>query len=76
MRYPLILLIRVYQLCVRPLLGPCCRFYPSCSDYAREALQTHGIFYGGYLVIRRLVRCGPWHPGGLDPVPERDSAKK
>jgi len=70
MRALLIALIRVYQLFVSPLLGNHCRFYPSCSQYAREALEQHGALRGGWLAIRRLLRCHPWHPGGVDPVPE------
>lgn len=66
-----IALIRAYQYLISPLLGPHCRFYPSCSHYAVEALQRHGILRGGYLSLRRLSRCHPWHPGGIDPVPEK-----
>lgn len=63
------LLIRGYQLFISPLLGPRCRFYPSCSHYAQEALQVHGLRRGGWLALRRIGRCHPWHPGGVDPVP-------
>lgn len=70
MRAILIALIRAYQLCISPLLGPHCRFYPSCSQYAREALERYGALYGGWLAIRRVLRCHPWHPGGIDLVPE------
>jgi len=63
------LLIRLYQLTVSPLLGPRCRFYPSCSEYARLAIMRHGVLAGGWLAARRLGRCHPWHPGGFDPVP-------
>lgn len=66
-----IALIRGYQYLISPLLGPHCRFHPTCSQYAIEAIQIHGLAYGGYLAIRRLLRCHPWHPGGLDPVPEK-----
>ncbi|MFO1426863.1 MAG: membrane protein insertion efficiency factor YidD [Steroidobacteraceae bacterium] len=62
-------LIRLYQLVVSPWLGPRCRFHPSCSHYALEALEVHGLLRGGWLAARRLGRCHPWHPGGLDPVP-------
>jgi uncharacterized protein len=62
-------LIRVYQWTLSPLLGPKCRFYPSCSNYALEAIHRFGILHGGWLTLRRLGRCHPWHPGGIDPVP-------
>ena len=62
-------LIRVYQRCVSPLLGPRCRFYPSCSQYMLEALQTHGLLKGLWLGLRRIGRCHPFHAGGFDPVP-------
>jgi putative membrane protein insertion efficiency factor len=65
------LLLRAYRYFLSPLLGPVCRFYPSCSQYADEALERHGVFVGGWLAAGRLCRCGPWHPGGYDPVPER-----
>jgi len=64
----LILPIRAYQLLVSPLLGPRCRFYPSCSSYALEAIRVHGPLRGTWLAGRRLLRCHPWNPGGLDPV--------
>ena len=70
MRAILIALIRGYQLFVSPLLGNHCRFYPSCSQYAREAVEQYGSLRGGWLAIQRLSRCHPWHPGGVDPVPE------
>ncbi len=69
MKYPLLALIKVYQWVVSPLLGPTCRFYPSCSAYAVEALQVHGLLRGTALAGWRLLRCAPWHPGGVDPVP-------
>lgn len=62
-------LLRVYQYTLSPLLGPRCRFWPSCSHYAVEAIQVHGPIKGGWLTCRRLVKCHPGHPGGLDPVP-------
>jgi hypothetical protein len=65
----LVLPIRLYQLVISPLLGPRCRFYPSCSAYAVEALQRHGALRGSWLAVRRLGRCHPWNPGGPDPVP-------
>lgn len=61
--------IRLYRYLVSPLLGPACRFHPSCSSYALEALRTHGALRGTLLAAWRLARCHPWHPGGLDPVP-------
>ncbi len=67
----LVLPIRAYQLVLSPLLGPRCRFYPSCSAYAVEAITTHGPVRGLWLAGRRLLRCHPWNPGGLDPVPPR-----
>ena len=65
----LILPIRLYQRWISPVLPHRCRFYPSCSEYAREAILRHGPLKGGWLALRRLLRCGPWHPGGYDPVP-------
>jgi uncharacterized protein len=62
-------LISLYQLVISPLLGNRCRFYPTCSQYAKEALAVHGVWRGSWLGIRRLARCHPWHDGGLDPVP-------
>jgi putative membrane protein insertion efficiency factor len=69
--------IRAYQLVVSPVLGNHCRFYPSCSQYAFEAIGRFGVLRGGFMALRRLSRCHPWHPGGLDPVPDphSDSAK-
>ena len=65
------LLLRGYRYFLSPMLGPACRFHPTCSQYADEALQRHGMFGGGWLAVRRVCRCGPWHAGGYDPVPER-----
>ena len=62
-------LIRCYQRVLSPLLGPRCRFYPSCSQYMYEALQVHGPWRGLWLGLRRIARCHPLHPGGIDPVP-------
>ncbi|MCO6440942.1 MAG: membrane protein insertion efficiency factor YidD [Nitrococcus mobilis] len=69
MRTLLIGLIRCYQWLISPLIGPCCRYYPSCSQYAIEAIRMHGSARGGYLTTRRVLRCQPWHTGGVDPVP-------
>jgi len=63
------LLVRGYQLLIRPLLPPACRFVPSCSEYTRGALLQHGVLRGGWLGIRRVMRCHPWNPGGYDPPP-------
>jgi uncharacterized protein len=68
----LIALLTGYRRYVSPLLGPRCRFYPSCSAYALEAVQVHGALRGSWLAMRRLSRCHPFHSGGLDPVPGRD----
>ena len=70
MKTPLLLLLRAYKLGVSPYLGQNCRFYPSCSDYAAEAIRRHGAWKGSMLAGKRLCKCHPWHPGGLDPVPE------
>jgi putative membrane protein insertion efficiency factor len=61
-----------YQWTLRPVLGCNCRFHPSCSEYALEALGTHGAIRGAWMSGRRILRCNPWHPGGYDPVPETD----
>ncbi len=61
--------VRVYELTLRPVIGANCRFYPSCSAYAREAFICHGARRGGALTARRILKCHPWHPGGYDPVP-------
>ncbi len=62
-------LIHVYRYVVSPLLGPCCRFHPTCSSYALQAVEKHGAVKGTWLTICRICRCHPWHPGGYDPVP-------
>lgn len=62
-------LVRAYQWFIGPLLPRSCRFHPSCSEYAEEALARHGALRGGWLAVRRVCRCGPWNPGGFDPVP-------
>ncbi len=67
-------LLRAYQLTLSPLMGPRCRFYPSCSNYALEALQVHGTAKGSVLTVKRVCRCHPWNAGGLDPVPPKNSS--
>ncbi len=66
---PFVALVKLYRFVVSPLLGSNCRFEPSCSEYAEEALHRHGAGKGLWLAARRLGRCHPWHPGGYDPVP-------
>jgi uncharacterized protein len=63
--------VRVYQYCISPLLLPSCRFYPTCSAYAVEAIMVHGVLRGSWLTLRRLARCHPWGGSGYDPVPPR-----
>jgi putative membrane protein insertion efficiency factor len=69
MKYVLIVLIRIYQRLLSPFLPPSCRFVPSCSQYGLEAVSHYGFFKGGWLAVRRLLRCNPLNPGGYDPVP-------
>jgi putative membrane protein insertion efficiency factor len=64
----LIGLIRLYQICLSPFIGPCCRFFPTCSDYAIMAIRRHGPLRGPFMAGMRLLRCHPLHPGGYDPV--------
>jgi hypothetical protein len=68
---PFIGIIRIYQVFISPLMGQNCRFYPSCSCYAHQALKTHGLARGSLLAIKRISKCHPLHPGGIDNVPER-----
>lgn len=75
MRKVLILLIRAYRYFISPSLGSHCRFYPSCSSYAQTALERYGVVRGGWLALRRVCRCHPFHPGGVDPVPEERTPK-
>ncbi|HEY1437803.1 MAG TPA: membrane protein insertion efficiency factor YidD [Casimicrobiaceae bacterium] len=69
MKALLLFVLRAYQYAIRPLMGANCRFFPSCSDYAREAVERHGAAKGSWLAARRVARCHPYHPGGYDPVP-------
>jgi len=66
----------MYRLLISPYLGVHCRFYPSCSNYAEEALHKHGIFFGIYLTIKRILRCHPWCSGGVDQVPHKKISEK
>ncbi len=66
-------LVRAYRYFISPLLPAACRFYPSCSAYAEQALRVHGALRGGWLAAHRVCRCGPWHRGGFDPVPAADA---
>jgi putative membrane protein insertion efficiency factor len=69
-RTALVIVIRAYRVVLSPLIGDCCRFEPSCSAYCIEALQKHGAIRGLWLGVKRICRCHPFHPGGLDPVPD------
>ena len=71
----LMLIVAGYRRTVSPLLMPRCRFAPSCSEYALQALAEYGALRGGWLAVRRIVRCHPFHPGGYDPVPPRGAAR-
>lgn len=67
--WPLLLIVRAYQVFISPLLGQNCRFHPTCSCYAHKALKQHGALKGSWLSIKRIVKCNPMHPGGIDEVP-------
>ena len=62
-------IIRCYQVMISPILGPACRFYPTCSEYAKEAIEHHGMIRGTGLTVKRVLKCHPFHPGGYDPIP-------
>ncbi|WP_026671855.1 membrane protein insertion efficiency factor YidD [Alkalihalobacterium bogoriense] len=70
MKWLFIGIFRFYQRFISPLTPPTCRFYPTCSHYGIEALKKHGVIIGGWLTIKRILKCHPFHPGGIDPVPE------
>jgi uncharacterized protein len=72
----LLLLIRGYRRLISPLLPPSCRFQPTCSAYALEAVTQHGAAVGSWLAVKRILRCHPWSPGGYDPVPEKASGDR
>ncbi|MFX3618604.1 MAG: membrane protein insertion efficiency factor YidD [Sporolactobacillus sp.] len=76
MKYVFIFFIRLYQKFISPLTPPSCRFYPTCSQYAVVAIGRFGAIRGGWLALRRLLKCHPFHPGGFDPVPEKISKEK
>jgi uncharacterized protein len=67
----LISVIRFYQVVISPIKPPSCRFYPTCSHYGLEAVQRFGALKGGWLTLKRILKCHPFHPGGVDPVPEK-----
>ncbi|PPR29676.1 MAG: putative membrane protein insertion efficiency factor [Alphaproteobacteria bacterium MarineAlpha9_Bin2] len=70
LEYFIKILIKLYQYTISPLLGPKCRYLPTCSNYALEAIHKHGAFKGGLLTIKRIIRCHPWGKSGHDPVPD------
>jgi uncharacterized protein len=76
MRFVIIALVKCYKTFISPVLGNNCRFYPSCSTYFMEALKLHGTLKGSCLTVRRLLKCHPFHEGGIDPVPEKFSKKQ
>ncbi|ABS75127.1 MULTISPECIES: membrane protein insertion efficiency factor YidD [Bacillus] len=71
MKTIMIAFIRGYQKFISPLTPPSCRFYPTCSQYGIEAVKTHGALKGGWLTLKRILKCHPFHPGGVDPVPDK-----
>ncbi|MFV0237674.1 MAG: membrane protein insertion efficiency factor YidD [Flavobacteriales bacterium] len=72
MIFPLVVFIRFYQIFISPLLGTNCRYSPTCSAYALKALHIHGMFYGSWLSVKRIINCNPWGGKGYDPVPEKN----
>ena len=74
--FPLLILIRGYQLIISPLLGSNCRFMPTCSEYAMESLRSHGLIKGSYLTIKRIGKCHPWGSHGYDPTPTKKLENK
>ena len=75
MKKILMFIIKIYQKVISPLTPPSCRFYPTCSHYGIEAIEKHGALKGSWLAIRRISKCHPFHEGGFDPVPEKESKK-
>ena len=76
MKHLAMMIIRFYQKFISPALPPSCRFYPTCSQYGYEAFREYGFFKGGWLTIKRISRCHPFHPGGYDPVPPKQGAEQ
>ena len=74
--FPLLILIRGYQLIISPILGSNCRFMPTCSEYAMESLRSHGLIKGSYLTIKRIGKCHPWGGHGYDPIPTKKVENK
>ena len=74
--FPFIVLVRFYQVAISPYTPASCRYNPTCSHYTVEALKKHGLFYGGWLSVKRIFSCHPWSKGGYDPVPEKKSNDK
>jgi len=76
MKWLILKLLLLYKRLISPILGDRCRFYPSCSSYAAEAIKCHGVIYGGIFALKRVLRCNPYNPGGYDPVPDVFSYKR
>lgn len=76
MKWLLVGLIKFYQFAISPLTPPSCRFYPTCSEYGLEAVKRFGAIKGGYLAVKRILKCQPFHSGGFDPVPEKKNHEK
>ncbi|QTQ07589.1 membrane protein insertion efficiency factor YidD [Macrococcoides canis] len=75
MKQLLLGLIKFYRKYISPMTPPACRFHPTCSQYGLEAIETHGAMKGGYLTVKRILKCHPFHPGGFDPVPPKKDEK-
>ena len=70
MKFLVLKVIKVYQKYLSPMLGPSCRFHPTCSEYALQAIEVYGVFRGGFLAIKRILKCNPWGGSGFDPLPK------